>query len=89
MRTGGGAGAVWIGPDLNSFVRGLRVIVNYQGTGTRRGRHRWVAERDFAWLHRNRRLLIRYERHPELHDAFLDLGCALICWQFLGRDGLR
>ena len=52
------------------------------------GRHRWVAERDFAWLHRNRRLLVRYERRPELHDAFLSLGCALVCWQFLQRDGL-
>ena len=55
----------------------------------RLGRFRWVVERDFAWLHRNRRLLIRYERYPELHDAFLDLGCALICWQFLQRDRLR
>ena len=57
-------------------------------SSTKLGRYRWVAERDFAWLHRNRRLLIRYERHPEFHDAFLDLGCALICWQFLERDGL-
>ena len=56
--------------------------------GTKPGRYRWVAERDFAWLHRNRRLLVRYERDPELHDAFLHLGCALICWQFLQRDGL-
>jgi transposase len=55
---------------------------------TRLGRYRWVAERDFAWLHRHRHLLVRYERDPELHDAFLDLGCALICWQFLQRDGL-
>ena len=54
----------------------------------RLGRYRWVAERDFAWLHRNRRLLVRYERHPDLHDAFLDLGCALICWRFLERDRL-
>jgi transposase len=54
----------------------------------RLGRYRWVAERDFAWLHRNRRLQIRYERYPQLHDAFLDLGCALICWQFIERDGL-
>jgi transposase len=57
-------------------------------SSARLGRYRWVAERDFAWLHRNRRLLVRYESHPELHDAFLALGCALICWQFLQRDGL-
>jgi len=55
----------------------------------RSARYRWVVERDFAWLHRNRRLLVRYERYPELHDAFLDLGCALICWRFLQRPALR
>ena len=50
------------------------------------GRYRWVVERDFAWLHRNRRLLVRDERDPELHDAFLHLGCALICWQLPAGD---
>jgi transposase len=49
----------------------------------RLGRHRWVAERAFAWLHRNRRLLIRYERDDALHQALLALGCALVCWQLL------
>ena len=37
----------------------------------RLGRYRWVVERDFAWLHRNRRLLVRYERDAALHEAFL------------------
>jgi hypothetical protein len=54
-------------------------------SSTKLGRHRRVAERDLAWLHRNRRLLVRYERDPELHDAF-HLGSALICWQLLTRD---
>ena len=49
---------------------------------TKLGRHRWVIERDFAWLHRNRRLLVRFERRDDLHAAFLHLGCALICWSF-------
>jgi len=49
---------------------------------TRLGRHRWVIERDFAWLHRNRRLLVRFERRDDLHSAFLHLGCGLICWSF-------
>jgi IS5 family transposase len=49
---------------------------------TKLGRFRWVIERDFAWLHRNRRLLVRYERRDDLHSAFLHLGCALICWTF-------
>ena len=52
-------------------------------SSARLGRHRWVAERSFAWLHRNRRLLIRFERDDALHQAFLALGCALVCWQLL------
>jgi transposase len=36
-------------------------------------------ERTFAWLNRFRRLTIRYERLADIHLAFLDLGCALIC----------
>lgn len=43
------------------------------------GRHRGVAERAVAWLHQFRRLTIRYERRRDLHQAFLTLGCALIC----------
>ena len=50
---------------------------------TRLGRHRWVAERTLAWLARYRRLAIRHERREDIHQAFLDLGCALICLNFL------
>ena len=51
----------------------------------RLGRYRWVVERTLAWLGRSRRLTIRYERRAEIHQAFLSLGCALICWDFLQR----
>lgn len=44
---------------------------------------RWVVERTFAWLHRFRRLVVRYERRADVHQAFLTIGCALICWNFL------
>jgi transposase len=49
------------------------------------GRHRWVVERTLAWLARYRRLTIRYERRAEIHLAFLTLGCALTCFNFLQR----
>ena len=49
------------------------------------GRHRWVVERTLAWLARYRRLTIRYERLAEMHQAFLTLGCALICGRQLQR----
>jgi hypothetical protein len=64
--------------------RGIAPRIARKGSesSTKLGRHRWVIERDFAWLHRNRRLLIRFERRDDLHAAFLHLGCALICWAF-------
>jgi transposase len=49
---------------------------------TKLGRHRWVAEREFAWLSRLRRLRVRDERLADLPLAFLQLGCALICLNF-------
>jgi len=47
----------------------------------RLGRHRWVVERTHSWLNRFRRLKIRYERRADIHQAFLELGCALIRWR--------
>ena len=36
-----------------------------------------------AWLHRFRRLTVRYERRADVHQAFVTLGCVLICWNYL------
>jgi transposase len=51
------------------------------------GRYRWVVERTLAWLARFRRLAIRYERLADLHLAFLDLACALVCFRRLHVRG--
>ena len=48
-------------------------------SSARLGRHRWVVERTLAWLSRFRRLRIRDERRADIHQAFLDLGAALVC----------
>jgi transposase len=50
------------------------------------GRFRWVVERSLGWLNRFRRLVIRYERRSDIHLAFLDLGCALICFNLLQQE---
>jgi hypothetical protein len=42
-----------------------------------------VVERTFAWLHNRRRLLVRTDRHDDIHEAFLALACCLICWSRL------
>jgi transposase len=51
----------------------------------RLGRHRWVVERTLSWLNRYRRLRVRYERRADMHLAFLHIGCALICWNFINH----
>ncbi len=53
------------------------------GHGSGLGVHRWVVERTLAWLHQFRRLRIRYERRADIHEAFLSIGCALICFRRL------
>jgi transposase len=44
-----------------------------------------VVERTLLWMNRFRRLKVRYERRDDIHQAFLDLGCALICWRYVRR----
>jgi hypothetical protein len=44
-----------------------------------------LVERTPAWLNRDRRLTVRYERRADIHQAFLSLGCSLIRWQALNR----
>lgn len=51
--------------------------------GSGLGRRRWVIERTLSWLHQFRRLRVRYDRRADIHEAFLTLGCALICWKKL------
>ena len=51
--------------------------------GSGLGRTRWVVERTLAWLHRFRRLAVRYERRPCVHEAFLTFACSLVCWYYL------
>ena len=52
--------------------------------GSGLGKFRWFVERTISWLHQFGRLRRRLDRRTELHKAFLQLGCALICLRFLG-----
>jgi transposase len=54
--------------------------------GSGLGQWRWVVERTFAWLNQFRRLRVRYEKRADMHEAFLSLGCALICWYALRKS---
>ncbi len=61
----------------------IRIARKGIDSSERLGRHRWVVERTLAWLNRYRRLTVRYERRADIHQSFLTLGCALICWNAL------
>ena len=65
--------------------RGIKARISRRGrdTSERLGRHRWVVEHTLAWLARYRRLSVRYERRADIHEAFLHLGCSLICLNYL------
>jgi transposase len=67
------------------WARGVKPVIARRGDehGSGLGSQRWVVERTFAWLHNFRRLRTRYERRAELHEAFMQLGCAVICQRLL------
>ena len=66
-------------------ARGIKPVIARRNTehGSGLGRHRWVVERTLSWLHQMKRLLVRYERRAEIHEAFLAPGCCLICFRRL------
>ena len=68
-------------------TRGILPLLAMRRTkhGSGLGTWRWVVERTFAWLDQFRRLRVRYDRRADIHEAFLSLGCALICWQSLRK----
>jgi transposase len=67
--------------------RGITPRIARKGieSSERLGRYRWRVEQTLSWLHRYRRLRIRYEQRDDIHQAFLSLGCALICFKQLQR----
>ena len=65
--------------------RGITPVIARRRTahGSGLGVTRWVVERTNAWLHQFRRLRVRFERRADIHEAFMKLGCCIICWRSL------
>ncbi len=61
----------------------LRTHRTQDGRALRRYRRRWKIERLFAWLFNFRRLVVRYEYHPENFQGFLHLAAAVILLRHL------
>jgi transposase len=69
--------------------KGITPVIARRGTGhgSGLGVHRWVVEQTVALLHWFRRLRIRWEIRDDIHEAFLSLACAIICWRHLTNLG--
>ncbi|NLH18196.1 MAG: IS5 family transposase [Phycisphaerae bacterium] len=67
--------------------RGIRpwIAKRYTEHGSGLGKFRYVVEVAFDWLFHQRRLRVRYEKRDDIHEAFLILGCLLICWRRIIR----
>jgi transposase len=53
------------------------------GRELRRYRKRWKVERTFAWLGNFRRLLVRYDYHLHMYEAFFHVACLIITLRHL------
>jgi len=58
-----------------------RIARRYTENGSGLGRFRYVVEQTHALLHQFRRLRTRFEKRGYIHEALLELGCAIFCWR--------
>jgi transposase len=65
--------------------RGITPVLAKRNTehGSGLGTTRWVVERTISWLHQMRRLRTRFDRRQDIHQAFLTLGCIVVCGFFI------
>jgi putative transposase len=76
--------------ELLRFVGHIRPVAEEAGNVLRDPAYqprRWKVERTASWLHRFRRLLIRWEKKADNHLAFLQLAAASITLQQCGLCG--
>jgi transposase len=76
--------------SLRGILRllGIEPVLPKRGTDDHGlGVLRWFVERTISWLHQFRRLRIRWDRRPEIHQAFLSLAAAIICYRIWMQPG--
>jgi transposase len=64
---------------------GTAIARRGEGHGSGLGILRYVVEQTVALLHQFRRLRTRFDRRADVHEAFMKIGCAIICWRRLHR----
>lgn len=68
-------------------AQGIATLIARRNTGhgSRLGVFRYVVEQTIALLHQFRRLRMRYDKREDIHQAFVTLAEAVICWRRLHR----
>lgn len=51
--------------------------------GSGLGVYRWFVEQSLSLLHQFKRLRVRDDRDDTVHEAFMTIACAIICWRRL------
>ena len=66
--------------DKFGFTLHVRRIRQERKQSTRKKPRRWVVERSHSFLHRFRRLLVRWEKREDTYLAMLHLAMGIITW---------
>jgi len=69
--------------ELIAPNRSNKSYPSQDGRPLRRYRRRWKIERPFAWLQNYRRIVVRYEFHPENFLGLVQLACVVILLKHL------
>ena len=66
-------------------ARGIATAIARRGEphGSGLGIFRYVAEQTIALLHQFRHLRTRFDKRDDVHESFMTMGCAMICWRRL------
>ncbi len=51
--------------------------------GSGLGVYRWFVEQTLALMHQFKRLRVRDDRDDVVHEAFMTIACAIMCWRRL------
>jgi transposase len=53
--------------------------------GSGLGIFRYFVEQTQALFHQFGRLRMRFDKRDDIHEAFMDIGCSMICWRRLHK----
>ena len=67
--------------------RGIRTAIARRNTphGSMLGIFRYVVEQTIALMHQFRRLRVRYDKRDDIHETFMTIAEAVICYRRLHK----